>query len=242
MKKITLLLLSVSTIAAVFVIPPISQNQHYHKFANQVEYFGIVNFWNVVSNLAFLLVAVAGCRRLGSPALTEGRRRTCYALLLAGIAFTAFGSAYYHWQPSDARLVWDRLPMTIVFVCVLTMSIGERIDARVGSNLLLPLLILGVSSVIYWRWTGDLRPYAIVQFYPLVAVPLMLLLFPAGSTSLPAQWGMIACYGLAKLAEMLDGNSLATMPGGAHAWKHVFAALGLLLYTQAFGRQEDSKR
>lgn len=233
MKKLTLLLLTISAVAAVFILPPISQNPHYHNFANQAQYIGIPNFWNVVSNLAFLFVAAAGCHLHSSLTLHEPWKRRCFTVLLLGIALTAFGSAYYHWHPTDARLVWDRLPMTIVFMSVLAFTIGDRIDSRLGSKLLLPLLILGVTSVLYWRWTGDLRPYAVVQFYPLIAVPLVLLLFREGSMSLAAQWGMIGFYGLAKLAEMLDGSAIASLPGGAHAWKHVFAALGLWAYTRS---------
>lgn len=30
-----------------------------------------------------------------------------------GVASTAFGSAYYHLKPDDARLVWDRLPVRV---------------------------------------------------------------------------------------------------------------------------------
>jgi hypothetical protein len=243
MKKAVLLFVSVLAVGSIFVLPPIRQNPHYHDFANHAEHYRIVNFWNVVSNAAFLLVALAGWHalQLGDEA-EETWKKTCVRVLLLGIGFTAFGSAYYHWHPSDARLLWDRLPMTIVFMCVFTLTIGERIDARLASRLLWPLLILGIASVFDWRWTGDLRLYAVVQFYPLLAVPLMLLLLPAGATSVPAQWGMIGFYGLAKLAEMFDSTLQNTVPAGAHAWKHLFAATGLLLYTQALIRTSRSDK
>ncbi len=163
------------TIAAVVLmalfLPPLHQNEAYHQFANHAEHLGIPNFWNVVSNVAFLFVAAAAWRRRSTSPI-----RHCYRILIIGIALTTFGSAYYHAQPSDARLVWDRLPMTIVFVCILTLTIGERIDISLARRVFWPLLLLGVLSVIYWRVTGDLRPYVLVQFYPLVAVPVMLCL------------------------------------------------------------------
>ena len=243
MKKAVLLFGSILAVGSIFALPPISQNPRYHDFANHAEHFGIVNFWNVISNAAFLLVALAAWHalRLGDEA-EEIWKKNSVRVLLLGIGLTAFGSAYYHWQPSDARLLWDRLPMTIVFMCVFTLTIGERIDARLASRLLWPLLVLGIASVFYWRWTGDLRLYALVQFYPLLAVPLMLLFCPAGATSVAAQWGMIGCYGLAKLAEMFDSKWQNAVPAGAHAWKHLFVATGLLLYTQALIRTSRSDK
>jgi hypothetical protein len=95
-----------------------------------------------------------------------------------------------------------------------------------------PLLMVGLLSVIYWRFSGDLRPYILVQFYPLILIPVLLCFSKRdGVTSLAAQWGMIACYVLAKAAEMVDGR--VAIPAGAHAWKHIVAAVGLLLYTQS---------
>jgi hypothetical protein len=46
------------------------------------------------------------------------------------------------------------------------------------------LVACGAATVLYWDWTeshgrGDLRPYALVQFLPLLLIPLLLLLFPA---------------------------------------------------------------
>ena len=207
-----------ASMAAACFLPSIHQSQSYHHFANHTQYFGIPNFWNVISNLAFLLVGVAAFPLLKSDA--------CHRILVAGIVLTAFGSAYYHAQPSDVRLLWDRLPMTVVFMCILTLTIGERISPTLATHLLWPLLLTGVLSVVYWRTTGDLRPYVWVQFYPLIAIPLMLCLRPGTAR---AQWAMIACYAVAKTLELFD-TKLA-IPAGAHAWKHVFAALGLLFYT-----------
>jgi hypothetical protein len=35
-----------------------------------------------------------------------------WSIFFVGITATAFGSAYYHLKPNDARLVWDRLPVS----------------------------------------------------------------------------------------------------------------------------------
>lgn len=215
-----------ATIVAACFLPPIHQSQFYHRFAEHSTHFGIANFWNVTSNVPFLIVALAAWLR-------KSRKDICFQMLLIGIALTTFGSAFYHAQPSDARLVWDRLPMTIVFLCILTLTIADRVNPRLVHHLLWPLLAVGVLSVAYWRATGDLRPYVVVQFYPLIAIPLLLCLpNSTAAISLPAQWGMIAFYALAKIFELLDGRLATQVPAGAHAWKHVLAAIGLLLYTQ----------
>src|SRR5215471_19536391 len=168
-KALIPVLAAVAAIAMLFV-PPIHQDAAYHQFADQRTIWGIPNFWNVVSNLPFLAVALWGLRVRGDAA---------YRVFLFGVATVTFGSAYYHAWPSSETLFWDRLPMTIAFMALFAALIGDRISDRAGRMLLLPLLCVGAASVIYWRMTDDLRPYALVQFFPMLAIPLMMVLFPA---------------------------------------------------------------
>ena len=65
--------------------------------------------------------------------------------MVARVFLTAFGSAYYHCAPESARLLWDRLQMTIVFMTVFTMVVAERFPG--GMRLLLPLAAIGIASV-----------------------------------------------------------------------------------------------
>ena len=83
-------------------------------------------------------------------------------VLFTGVLLTFFGSAYYHLAPSDARLVWDRLPMTLVFMALLACVV------KASNSLLAIFLACGVASVLWWNITGDLRFYALVQFGPLL--------------------------------------------------------------------------
>ena len=77
---------------------------------------------------------------------------------------TAACSSYYHLAPDNARLVWDRLPMTVGFMGLFAAMLTERVNPRLGRALLVPLIFAGVGSVVYWFWTelrgvGDLsRP------------------------------------------------------------------------------------
>jgi len=155
-----------------------------------------------------------------------------------GIILVAPGSAYYHWAPSNEALFWDRLPMTVVFMSLTAAVIADRIDARRGVRLGLPVLVLGgAASVIYWRITeaagvGDLRAYALVQFLPMLAIPLMLWLFPGGQGRVRAiGWRTVgtafAFYGLAKLTEHFDIQVLQMLGGAVsgHTLKHLLAAV-----------------
>src|SRR5271163_3422367 len=94
---------------ALLILPPIHQDPSYHAFADQRTIWGVPNFWNVVSNLPFLLVAIWGLRALrNGQAFLEQWERAAYSILLSGIALVAFGSSYYHAWPDDATLFWDR--------------------------------------------------------------------------------------------------------------------------------------
>jgi hypothetical protein len=219
-------------------LPPIVQDPAYHRFADGRTLLGIPNFWNVASNLPFLLVALYGLRGLASrSAFLDAWERRAYAIFLFGIALVAFGSGYYHAWPSDATLVWDRLPMTIAFMSLLASVIGERISPRGGRLLLWPLLALGIASVVWWKATGDLRFYAFVQFYPMLALPLMLALYPARYDRGGGLLALAAFYVLAKLLEGFDRPLAGVIATGGHPWKHLAAAAGVFCYVFAIARR-----
>ncbi len=46
------------------------------------------------------------------------------------------GSGYYHLSPSNATLVWDRIPMSIAIMALLSIVIGEYMSIRLGAILL----------------------------------------------------------------------------------------------------------
>jgi len=206
-----------ASLAALPLLPPIPQSQAYHQFADQLTLFGIPNFWNVVSNLPFVAIGAVGLWRF--------RDTPTIVILFAGIFLTGFGSAYYHWDPNDDALFWDRLPMAVSFSAILAGMIGERLDARAGALLLWPLLGLGVFSLLWWRWTGDLRLYAWVQFFPCLAVPVLFVMFPAKYTA-SFYWIIAAAlYLLAKVFEYSDAaiHSAGQIVSG-HTLKHLAAS------------------
>jgi hypothetical protein len=236
----------VVTAATFVVLPflsPIAQDVHYHAFADHRTIGGIPNFWNVVSNLPFLLAALWGLRALrSSEAFLEQWERMAYCILLGGVALITFGSGYYHLRPDNGTLFWDRLPMTIAFMSLLATTLGERISARAGRLLLFPLLAVGTGSVLYWKYSGDLRLYALVQFYPLLTLPLMLILFPPRYSGTPGIVAMIALYAAAKIFEWYDYRIAAVSPTGGHALKHLAAAAALFCYVNTVSHRRPINR
>jgi hypothetical protein len=143
---------------------------------------------------------------------------------------TAFGSAYYHLQPNNARLVWDRLPMTIAFMAIVAALIAERISVQTGLWLLPVLVVTGMASVLVWyqsemNGAGDLRFYATVQAYSLLFLLIALLLPPRYTRS--SDLVIIAgFYVLAKVLETFDKpifDALGHVVSG-HTLKHLAAA------------------
>ena len=226
--------LAAVALGVVLFLPPIPQDPRYHDFADQRTLWGVPNFWNVASNLPFLLVAAWGLLAFRSPtAFLQNWERIAYVILLAGVALVAFGSSYYHYRPDNGTLFWDRLPMTIVFMSLLATTIGERISPHAGRLLLVPLLAVGVASILHWKFSGDLRFYGVVQFYPMVALPLMLILFPARYSGTAGVYAMIGFYLLAKALEFFDHQVAGILPTGGHPWKHLAGAVAMMFYLGA---------
>ena len=208
--------LMVVSLAALLLLPPIAQDQGYHRFADERTLLGVPNFWNVVSNLPFIAVGAVGLRQF--------YRNPATLMLFLGVFLTGFGSSYYHWDPNDRTLFWDRLPMTLCFMAILAVVVEERVSARLGAVLLWPLLATGVLSLLVWRWSGDLRLYGWVQFFPALALPLLLLLFAPRYTG-TFYWVIAAAlYALAKLFERYDHAVDANFILSGHTLKHFFGA------------------
>jgi ceramidase len=219
------LVLMGASLVGLLLLPAIAQDQSYHEFADQRAIFGIPNFWNVVSNLPFVAIGAAGLWQL--------RRDPAIDALFLGILLTGFGSAYYHLNPNDRTLFWDRLPMAISFMAILANAIEERVDAKAGVILLWPLVAVGVFSILLWRWTGDLRLYGWVQFFPGLALPLLFVLFTPQYSGTSDWLFAAALYALAKVFEFYDHFiSIGTISG--HTLKHIAVAAACFVILRHF--------
>ena len=222
-------------ILAAVLAPRVPQPPSYHNFADQRGWLGIPNFGDVVSNFPFAVVGVWGLwfvlSAQGRSLFVDARERWPYVLGFLGLFLTAFGSSYYHLAPDNARLVLDRLPMTLVFMPLVAAMIAEHISVKAGLWLLPVLAVIGAGSVWQWyaselRGAGDLRMYAAVQAYALLVLLAALLLPPRYTRSADLLW-VVGLYGLAKLLEAYDRQVFALTGNrvSGHTLKHLAAAL-----------------
>lgn len=258
-KVVLLVVLGAAASVWLYTRPAIPQPEGYHAFADTRAMLGVPNALDVASNVLFALVGLAGLRFLGSgptldpdasfrpgahTAFESYRERPAYALFFAGIFLTAFGSAFYHLAPSTPRLFWDRLPMSIAFMALFATVISERISIYWSRNLLLPLVFAGVASVVAWRLSeergaGDLRAYVLVQGLPMLALPLMMLLFRSRYTHGWMLLVVVLLYAGAKALEHFDARVFEATGRvvGGHALKHVVAALATYVIVRMLKRR-----
>jgi hypothetical protein len=231
-------LVAVCAVGVVSSLSPIPQDPSYHQFADIRMIFGIQNCLNVLSNLSFVLVGIIGLRAFFKKKIID--LKYSYLIFCAGIFFVGIGSSYYHYDPNPETLVWDRLPMTIAFMALFSMVVSDRISAKLGSQILWPLLIAGIASVCYWYWSekqgrGDLRAYVIIQFLPMILIPIVLILYRSKLMVTSYLWGTLATYFLAKVAEHFDlviYDSVGWISG--HSIKHILGAVAVLWVIFAF--------
>jgi len=224
------LLISVATtcVLLVFMMSPIAQDTNYHNFIDNTTCLNISNFNNVISNLGFIILGVYGLiynmKKIADNALV--------LILLLGLLLTGIGSGYYHWEPNNFTLVFDRLPMVIVFMSFFIFIISTYISKK---HLLIYgsiLMLMGFGSVLYWSYTesfneGDLRPYILVQFLPMVLIPLILIIFKNKKNKSFYIFPVFGCYLLAKLFEYFD-KEVFTFTNeiiSGHTLKHIISAI-----------------
>ncbi len=215
-----------SSFAGVMSLDPIAQLPSYHDFADQRIFFGVPNFFDVVSNLPFALFGIIGFlftlknKQLDAP--------FSWTVLFAGVTLVGFGSAYYHLNPNNATLVWDRLPMTVGFVGLTIGILSEYVYKKAERWYLIPAVSVGIFSVLFWYITDDLRLYVWIQAVPLLIILTVMALFKNRYTHNRYLFVAVVCYILAKVAEFYDDEifafTLEQLSG--HTLKHLLAAFG----------------
>lgn len=221
------------SIAAAFLLPAIPQPAAYHHFADRRAGFGIENVLDVVSNVGFLLAGISGLVVILRPGtrFEFAAERWPYGLFFLGVLLTAAGSAYYHLAPDNERLFWDRLPITIALMSLISAQVVDRVSVRAGLALLVPAVLAGSASALYWiaterAGTGNVVPYAIVQGYAVVILLVFALALPSRYTRGSDVYWVFAAYVIAKLMEHFDREVLAlgNLVSG-HTLKHLAAAV-----------------
>ncbi len=246
--KIVLALCGLLVLGVMLVVPRISQPADYHHFADRRAFLGIPNAFDVLSNVPYAVVGVMGLVALRRRVHLDREEHHAYTVFFTGVLLTSAGSAFYHLAPDNARLVWDRLPMTLAFMGLFTAIVAERVSTKAARAALLPLLSAGVGTVVYWyvteiRGVGDLRPYLLVQFLPLAAIPFIIALLPPKYTGASAIFVVLGLYVLAKILELFDVAvfSLAGLVSG-HTLKHLVSAAGVYLLLKMLERRRRLSR
>ena len=224
-QYLLLAIIVIGSLALVFSLPPFAQDLKYHEFADRRALLGIPNFGDVFSNIAFLLVGIAGLAFCLGNELGSGK--PAWIVLFAGVVFVSIGSSYYHWDPKNATLLWDRLPITIAFMGLFVALLSEYVSGRLAQVLLVPMALLGLFSVLYWSWFEDLRFYLWVQLIALLTIPVVMTLFRARYTRQGLLLLALGGYALAKVSEIHDREVFALTRNlfSGHSLKHIAAAM-----------------
>jgi hypothetical protein len=219
---------------------PAKQDQSYHDFADKRAFFEIPNFFDVITNISFAVFGFIGlyyCIRK-----KQSDAPWSWIVFFFGVTFVCFGSGNYHLSPDNNTLVWDRLPITVGFMGFFIALLSEYIHPKIEKYFLLPAILLGISSILYWHYLDDLRYYIWIQYIPLLCIPIIMLVFKSNYSHQRYIIFALICYFLAKVTEFYDKEIFAFMNEqlSGHSLKHIFATLAALsLYIMLKHRNDD---
>jgi len=206
------------------VLGPLAQQASYHDLADTRTLGPVPRVGDVLSNLAILAAGLWGAT-LGPKLRADDGERLAWRMLVAATIATALGSTWYHLAPSDATLVWDRLPMSLVMAALLALVLADRVDARFAREALLPFGAVGVASVAWWAATADLTLYAVVRVGTGAAIVVLLILRPGRTRGAGWLWAAIALDVAMTLLERYDRavwDATGELASG-HNVKHLLA-------------------
>ncbi|VWX60158.1 conserved membrane hypothetical protein [Burkholderiales bacterium 8X] len=228
------------------------------RFADDRAWLGLPNAMNVLSNLPFALLGAWGLRWLylmergaeesqqqsaflGAAHRLDLSRNPCAVdcawLFFAGLMFTAAGSALYHYQPDDLRLVADRAGMAVAFAGMIGLAVCDRVSERAGWLAAWLSLVAGLAAVGSWHWSGDVLPWSIVQFGGMALLLVLWRLDPVPEALGLKLGRVLFFYALAKLFELADAEILGATHQlvSGHTLKHLTASLAAWPVLQAIG-------
>jgi Ceramidase len=220
--------------AITLALHPIPQPAWYHNFADTRTMLGVPHALDVLSNLPFIAVGLAGLYVALRNKTQTSEQRWALATLFAGLFLVGLGSGYYHLAPDNQRLLWDRLPMTIAMGGIMSLLLVNRLPSP--SPWILPVITsVGVFSALQWAWSeqqgrGDLRWYGLYQALVFITGVVFVLVFPRlrpeGTRALV--FALLANVA-AKVFESLD-KPIFRMGGivSGHTLKHLAAGLGFI--------------
>jgi hypothetical protein len=234
--------------AALVAFGPLPQDPAYHLFADLRTCLGAIpRAGDVLTNLAILAAGVYGLAV--RPRMNVApEERPAADLLILGTFLTAAGSAYFHWDPRNATLVWDRLPMMLVMPPVLVLVLADRVHPAFARRALVPFTAFALASVAWWSLSErlgmeDVRLYLMVRVLLAVAILALLVFRPARHTG--SGWLYAALAGEAAMMtfERLDHQIFALTGGLAsgHNLKHLTVGIALACVFAWLARRRPRK-
>ena len=221
---------------AAWLLPAFPQPQSFHEYADQRTWLGLPHAADVLSNLPFLAVGTLGLhfvlhgwRTRNRDAFSDQRAASPYALLFAGVVLTAFGSAWYHAQPNDATLLWDRLPMAFGFAGLVAGTLTDRAPQR-SLQWLFAFAAVGAGTVLFWHVSGNLLPYLVMQVGFIATALIATAWIAPRYTQANRVYAAAGLYAVAIVFERLDHQVYALLGGwiSGHTLKHLAACAGIV--------------
>ncbi len=166
------------------------------------------------------------------------------ALFFTGLLLTAAGSAWYHLAPDEAGLAVDRCAMAVAFAGLLGLLAADRISERAGAGLGLAVLLLGPLAARSALHTGNVLPWAVLQFGGM-ALLVLLALCHSRNAALAVRWGLVLlAYAVAKLLERYDQEifTLTAQWVSGHTLKHLIAAFAAGPVIYALWKSGESRQ
>jgi len=211
----------------------VEQPQSYYQFADSREFIGIPNGLDVMSNLALLYPAILGLALLQERGKNDYQYRDDIEPIIlysffSGMVLTFLGSVWFHLDPTDSTLMWDRLGMTIVLACYATLLISDFVSIEMAKKVHYPLIALGLLTIIYWLVAGDLRPYFIFKHQPIILIPILLVYGTKYYDRTKDYFWSFIFVILASTVESYDIEIFETIIFiSGHTLKHIFAGTAL---------------
>ena len=214
---------------------------HGHPFVDARSLFGLPNALDVLSNAPLSLAGLLGLWSLRGRAL-PGATLAALRVFFLGLVFTGFGSAWYHWAPDAAGLVWDRLGMAVTFAGALSLAVAERLGQGPARVTLVVTFAAAVLSAVLPFTHANVLPWAVVQFGGVALIAWAAAQRPAAGAIGVRIGALIAWYALAKALEWGDEavfHATGELVSG-HSLKHIAAALAALPVLGCVRRQPFS--
>lgn len=210
---------------------PISQPQDYHDFADDRELLGIPNGLDVMSNLAIVFPGLVGLafvhERRTNPRVSDDET-SIHITLFSGMILTFAGSVWFHLDPNDSTMLWDRLGMSIIIGSCISLLINDLWDRGIAARIHIPIVVASVISVLWWPVFDDLRVYFIVKHHPFILFPILLFFGNQLYNKISGYYWGLSMFILATIFEFAD-EVIFDITGfiSGHTLKHIAAGIGL---------------